>query len=124
MAKKPDGEKPHATVAFPTTPAERTKLRNKAEFGDKICAFRKARGFSQPQLADMIGMLDEQAEAVLVHHARVGLGQPVLVEGEFDGVLDVGRHGMQHIGVVDEQAAQAQLVGSEGVHSSRVALLG
>lgn len=56
MAKKPDGEKPRAIVEFPITPAERTKLRNKAEFGDKICAFRKARGFSQPQLADMIGV--------------------------------------------------------------------
>lgn len=56
MAKKPDGDKPHAIVAFPSTPAERTKLRNKAEFGDKIYAFRKARGFSQPQLAEMIGV--------------------------------------------------------------------
>lgn len=55
MAKKPDGDKPHAVVAFPQTPAERTKLKNKAEFGDKIRAFRTARDLTQPQLAEILG---------------------------------------------------------------------
>ena len=55
MAKKPDGGKPLAIVEFPQTQAERNKLRNKAEFGDKIRAYRKARELSQPQLAELVG---------------------------------------------------------------------
>lgn len=56
MAKKPDGDKPLAVAAFPKSPAERNKLRNKAEFGDKIRAYRTARSLSQPQLAGILGV--------------------------------------------------------------------
>lgn len=55
MTKKPDG-KPGAIVAFPQTQAERTKMRNRAECGDRIRAYRKARELSQPQLAAMLGI--------------------------------------------------------------------
>lgn len=56
MAKPSDGDKANAVVSFPQTQAERTKRRNKAEFGDKIRAFRKACELSQPQLAEMLGV--------------------------------------------------------------------
>lgn len=56
MTKKDDIKKKLAITAFQSAPAERTKLRNKAEFGNKICAVRKAKGFTQPQLAKMIGV--------------------------------------------------------------------
>lgn len=56
MTKKDDSKNPHTIAAFPSAPAESTKRRNRAEFGDKIYAFRKARGLTQPQLAEMIGV--------------------------------------------------------------------
>ena len=43
-------------VVFPQTKAERTKLQNKAAFGDKIRALRTEKGLTQPQLAKLLGV--------------------------------------------------------------------
>lgn len=51
MTKKPD-----TILAFPQTQAERTKMRNRAECGDRIRTYRKARKLSQPQLASILGI--------------------------------------------------------------------
>ena len=51
MTKKPD-----TILAFPQTQAERTKMRNRAECGDRIRTYRKARKLSQPQLAAILGI--------------------------------------------------------------------
>lgn len=55
MTKKPD-DKSSAILSFPQTQTERTKMRNRAECGDRIRAYRKARELSQPQLAAMLGI--------------------------------------------------------------------
>ena len=41
MAKKPENDV-NTVISFPQTQAERNKMRNRAEFGDKIRAYRKA----------------------------------------------------------------------------------
>lgn len=74
MAKLSDREKPQAVVSFPQTQAERTKLRNKTEFGDKIRAFRKARDLSQPQLAEMLGVTKNS-----VTNWETGVSRPELL---------------------------------------------
>lgn len=53
--KRNDGE-PKAVVEFPQTQAAKNKLRNKAEVGDKIRAYRAMRNLSQPQLAEALGV--------------------------------------------------------------------
>ena len=55
MTRKPD-DKSSAILSFPQTQTERTKMRNRAECGDRIRAYRKARELSQPQLAAMLGI--------------------------------------------------------------------
>ena len=55
MTTKPD-DKSSAILSFPQTQTERTKMRNRAECGDRIRAYRKARELSQPQLAAMLGI--------------------------------------------------------------------
>jgi len=47
---------PQVMDAFPKKKAEHTKLQNKAVFGDKIRAYRTAKGLSQPQLAELLGV--------------------------------------------------------------------
>lgn len=74
MAKPSDDDKSGAIVSFPQTQAERTKRRNKAEFGDKIRAFRKARELSQPQLAEMLGVTKNS-----VTNWETGVSRPELV---------------------------------------------
>lgn len=56
MASKKDTDTSRTIVAFPQTKAERTRLQNKATFGDKIRTYRTAKGLSQPQLADLLGV--------------------------------------------------------------------
>lgn len=56
MASKKDTDTSRTIVAFPQTKAERTKLQNRAAFGDKIRAYRIAKKLSQPQLADLLGV--------------------------------------------------------------------
>ncbi len=56
MASKKNPEMPQAVITFPQSKAERTKLQNKAAFGDKIRALRTAKGLTQPQLAEMLGV--------------------------------------------------------------------
>ena len=56
MASKKDTDTSRTIVAFPQTKAERTRLQNKAAFGDKIRTYRTAKGLSQPQLADLLGV--------------------------------------------------------------------
>jgi len=56
MASKKNSDMPQAVIAFPQTKSERTKLQNKAAFGDKIRALRTAKGLSQPQLAELLGV--------------------------------------------------------------------
>ena len=51
MTKKTD-----AIITFPQKQTERTKMRKRAECGDRIRAYRKARELSQPQLAAMLGI--------------------------------------------------------------------
>lgn len=48
MASKKESDMPQSVFSFPQTKAERTKLQNKAAFGDKIRALRTAKGLSQP----------------------------------------------------------------------------
>ena len=55
MAKKPENDV-NTVISFPQTQAERNKMRNRAEFGDKIRAYRKACALSQPQLAEILGV--------------------------------------------------------------------
>lgn len=55
MAKKPENDA-NTVISFPQTQAERNKMRNRAEFGDKIRAYRKACALSQPQLAEILGV--------------------------------------------------------------------
>ena len=55
MAKKPENDA-NTVISFPQTRAERNKMRNRAEFGDKIRAYRKACALSQPQLAEILGV--------------------------------------------------------------------
>ena len=55
MTRKPD-DKSSAILSFPQTQTERTKMRNRAECGDRIRAYRKARELSQPQLAAILGI--------------------------------------------------------------------
>lgn len=55
MTRKPD-DKSSAILSFPQTQTERTKMRNRAECGDRIRVYRKARELSQPQLAAMLGI--------------------------------------------------------------------
>ncbi len=56
MASKKNPDTPQAVIEFPLSKAERTKLQNKAAFGDKIRALRTAKGLSQPQLAALLGV--------------------------------------------------------------------
>ena len=56
MASKKDTDTSRTIVAFPQTKADRTRLQNKAAFGDKIRAYRMAKGLSQPQLAELLGI--------------------------------------------------------------------
>ena len=55
MAKKPENDV-NTVISFPQTQAERNKMRKRAEFGDKIRAYRKACALSQPQLAEILGV--------------------------------------------------------------------
>lgn len=55
MAKKPENDV-NTVISFPQTQAERNKMRKRAEFGDKIRAYRKACALSQPQLAEIFGV--------------------------------------------------------------------
>mgnify|MGYP004680413257 FL=1 len=55
MAKKPENDA-NTVISFPQTQAERNKMRNRAEFGDIIRAYRKACALSQPQLAEILGV--------------------------------------------------------------------
>ena len=55
MAKKPENDV-NTVISLPQTQAERNKMRNRAEFGDKIRAYRKACALSQPQLAEILGV--------------------------------------------------------------------
>ena len=55
MAKKPENDV-NTVISFPQTQAERNKMRNRAEFGDKIRAYIKACALSQPQLAEILGV--------------------------------------------------------------------
>ena len=55
MAKKPENDV-NTVISFPQTQTERTKMRNRAECGNRIRAYRKARELSQPQLAAMLGI--------------------------------------------------------------------
>ena len=55
MAKKPENDV-NTVISFPQTQAERNKMRTRAEFGDKIRAYRKACALSQPQLAEILGV--------------------------------------------------------------------
>lgn len=55
MTRKSD-DRPGVIAKFPQTQTERTKMRNRAECGDRIRAYRKARELSQPQLAAMLGV--------------------------------------------------------------------
>ena len=55
MAKKPENDV-NTVISFPQTQAERNKMRNRAEFGDKIRAYRKTCALSQPQLAEILGV--------------------------------------------------------------------
>lgn len=55
MAKKPENDV-NTVISFPQTQAARNKMRNRAEFGDKIRAYRKACALSQPQLAEILGV--------------------------------------------------------------------
>ena len=56
MASIKDTDTSRTIVAFPQTKADRTRLQNKAAFGDKIRAYRMAKGLSQPQLAELLGI--------------------------------------------------------------------
>ncbi len=53
-SKNPD--MPQAMGAIPKKKAEHTKLQNKATFGNKIRTYRTAKGLTQPQLAELLGV--------------------------------------------------------------------